>query len=69
MNKIVVGSIYVSPRSKHKIETIDHIIEVIHYARAKFGNEVHFLLGGDFNRLYVRNILDSYGALKLLQER
>ena len=38
VNKIVVGSIYVSPKSRHKIETIDHIIETIHYARAKFGN-------------------------------
>ena len=40
VNTIVVGSIYVSPRSKHKIETIDHIIETIHHARAKFANDV-----------------------------
>ena len=64
VNKIVVGSIYVSPKSRHKIETIDHIIETVHHARAKFGNDVHFLLGGDFNRLDVTEILDAYGALK-----
>ena len=64
VNKIVVGSIYVSPKSKHKIETIDHIIEAIHFARTKFGNDVHFMLGGDFNRLDVTDILDAYGALK-----
>ena len=64
VNKIVVGGVYVSPKSKFKIETIDHIIETIHYARAKFGNEVHFLLGGDFNRVDVNDILDAYGALK-----
>ena len=64
VNKIVVGSIYVSPRSRHKIGTIDHIIEVIHFARAKYGNEVHFLLGGDFNRLDVGDIIDAHGALK-----
>ena len=64
VNKIVVGSIYVSPKSRHKIETVDHIIETIHYARAKFGNDVHFILGGDFNRLDVTDILDAYGALK-----
>ena len=64
VNRIVVGSIYVSPKSRHKIDTIDHIIETIHHARAKFGNYVHFLLGGDFNRLDVSEILDAYGALK-----
>ena len=64
VNRILVGSIYVSPKSRYKMETVDHIIEVIHSARAKYGNDVHFLIGGDFNRLGVSPILDSYGALK-----
>ena len=64
VNRILVGAIYVSPRSRHKIETIDHIIEAIHSARARFGNDIYFLFGGDFNRLDVTPILDSYGALK-----
>ena len=35
VKKILVGAIYVSPRSKHKEETIDHIIEAIHAAKAQ----------------------------------
>ena len=64
VNRILVGAIYVSPRSRNKIETIDHVIDAIHTARAQFGNDVNFLIGGDFNRLDVSPILDCYGALK-----
>ena len=64
VNKIVVGSIYVSPKSRHKLETVDHIIEAIHYAKAKFGNDVNFILGGVFNRLDMTDNLDAYGDLK-----
>ena len=48
----------------YKTATIDHIIETIHLLRTKYDNEVNFLLGGDFNRLNINTILDSYGALK-----
>ena len=41
---------FIAQGSKHKMDIIDHIIETINYARSKFGNDVHFLLGGDFNR-------------------
>jgi hypothetical protein len=64
VKRIAVGSFYVSPRSRHKAETIEHIIQTIHILRAKYDNEIHFLLGGDFNRLDISDILDSYGALK-----
>ena len=64
VKRIAVGSFYVSPRSPHKTATIDHIIETIHLLRSKYDNEVNFLLGGDFNRLNINSILDSYGALK-----
>ena len=64
VKKIAVGTFYVSPRSKHKEVTIDHIIESIHLLRSKHDNQIHFLLGGDLNRLNVEPILDSYGALK-----
>ena len=39
-------------------------METIHIIRAKFTNEIKFLIGGDFNRLNVSEILESYGALK-----
>ena len=63
VRRIAIGSYYVSPRSKHKQETIDYIIETIHIIRAKYDN-ISFWIGGDFNRLDITEILDSYGALK-----
>ena len=64
VKRIAVGTFYVSPRSTHKDATIDHIIESIHILRSKYDNEIHFLLGGDLNRVNINPILDSYGALK-----
>ena len=64
VRRIAVGSYYVSPRSKHKQETIDHIIDTIQELRAKYDNDVSFLIGGDFNRTPINDVLDSYGALK-----
>ena len=61
--RIAIGSYYVSPRSKYKQETIDHIIETIHILRARY-DDIRFWIGRDFNRLVISDILDSYGALK-----
>ena len=64
IKKLVVGSIYVSPRSQFKQETVEHIIENIHYLRSIYDNDVSFLVGGDLNRIDIEPILDSYGALR-----
>ena len=64
IKRIAIASIYVSPRSKHKNETIDHIIETIHIMRAKYDNDVQFIIGGDVNRLDTTEILECYGALR-----
>ena len=64
VKRIAVGSVYLSPNSQYKAETIDHIIETIHCLRSKYDNEVNFLVGGDFNRLNISSILNAYGALK-----
>ena len=64
VKRIAVGSFYVSPNSIYKTATIDHIIETIQLLRAKYDNAINFYLGGDFNRLNINSILDSYGALK-----
>ena len=63
VKRIAVGSYYVSPRSRYQRETIGHIIDTICTLRAKYDNEVNFLIGGDFNRTEVTDILDCYGAL------
>ena len=62
-NKFAVCSYYISPKSHHKQETIEHIIDTIHNLRAIYDHEVSFIIGGDFNRTAVNDILDSYGAL------
>ena len=64
IQNIAIGSIYVSPSSKHKTATINHIIDTIHMLRAKFDNSINFLIAGDLNRLKIDRILDSYGCLK-----
>ena len=64
VKKICVGSIYISPKSKFKENTIEHIIHTIHATRAKYNNEVHFYIGGDFNRVGVQQVLRSYGGLQ-----
>ena len=63
VSKIAVGSYYISPRSNHKQATIDNIIETIHSVRAQYDNDVKFLIGGDFNKTDITDILDSYGAM------
>ena len=64
VKKLVVSSIYVSPKSAFKQATVEHIIETIHYLRSVYDNDVSFLIGGDLNKLDIEPILDSYGALK-----
>ena len=32
--------------------------------RAIYNNEIHFCIGGDFNKVDISDILESYGALK-----
>ena len=64
VKRIAIGAYYISPRSKYKQETIENIIDTIHTIRAQFDNEINFLIGGDFNRVDVTDVLDSYGALK-----
>ena len=64
LKRICIGSVYIPPRSKYKQDTIDQIIQVIHYTRAKYDNEVAFTVAGDFNRTDYTDILESYGALQ-----
>lgn len=61
---IIAASFYVAPNSSHKQETIDHIIETIHFSKSLFDGNLHFILGEDFNRLNIDSILNSLGTLK-----
>ena len=64
VKRIAVCSVYVSPKSKQKVETLEHIIETIHVLRAQYDNDINFLIGGDVNRLDINDILECYGGLK-----
>ena len=64
VRRICVAAVYIAPGSPFKEEAIDHLIHTVHLIRAKYNNEVHFLLAGDYNRVGVEEILRSYGALQ-----
>ena len=64
IKKICVGSIYIAPRSKHKQETVDHIIDVIFQMKARYGNQVNYMISGDFNKYPISDILSANGAIK-----
>ena len=64
IRKICIGSIYISPRSKYKVETIEHLTQKVHTMRATFNNKVNFCFGGDFNKVDFSEVLESYGALQ-----
>ena len=68
VKRICVGSVYIAPRSPFKDESINHIIETIHMTRARYSNDVHFIIAGDFNRVPVNEILQSYGGLQQICE-
>ena len=64
VKRICVASVYIAPRSKMKAETMNHLIQSIHFIRSKYDNEVNFVLAGDVNRTDYSDVLDAYGALK-----
>ena len=64
IRRICIGSIYISPRSKYKVETIEHLTQKVHTMRATYNNEVNFCFGGDLNKVDYSEVLESYGALQ-----
>ena len=64
IKKICIGSIYNSPGSKYKKQSVDHIVDVMFQIKAQFGNQVNFVISGDFNKYPVSDILSANGALK-----
>ena len=60
---IAVASIYYAKRTKRK-DFIDHICESYNLLLAKYGQGLHFIIAGDFNRLNINPILDLSPQLK-----
>ena len=63
VKKILVGGIYIAPRSLFKQQTIEHIIESMFYVQSRYESQVRFLIAGDFNKVNIENVLESNGAL------
>ena len=64
IKKILVAGIYISPRSKYKQETIEHIIETIHSVQSRYEHQIRFFIAGDFNKVDTEDFLESNGALQ-----
>ena len=64
IKKVVLGAIYVKPKSKKITATIDHIAEVYNSLRAKFGHGLHWILAGDTNQMKLVPILRLNKNLK-----
>ena len=57
---------YISQKSKFKSETIEHLIESLHVIKSQHDN-IHVLVLGDFNKVDISDLLDSYGQLQNIQ--
>jgi hypothetical protein len=64
IKKILVAGIYISPRSKYKQETIEHIIETMHSVQSRYEHQIRFFIAGDFNKVDTEDLLESNGALQ-----
>ena len=64
IENIAIASIYVSPTSKYKTASVNHIIDTIHLLRAQYDNRINYLIAGDLNRLKIDRILESYSSLR-----
>jgi hypothetical protein len=64
VKKILVGGIYISPRSQFKQQTVEHIIETMHSVQSQYEESVRYIIGGDFKKVDIEDILESNGALQ-----
>ena len=61
---IVVASLYYSSNFTRKDAFLDHISEAFNLVCAKYGSDIPVILGGDFNRLNIKPILNLSPDLK-----
>ena len=64
IKRIVLGAMYVKPKSKKITATIDHIADVYNTLRAKYGHGLHWILAGDTNQIKLGPILRLNHNLK-----
>ena len=56
VNEILVGGIYILPRSLHKQQIIEHIIKTIFTVQSKYEHQVRFIISGDFNKVSIEDV-------------
>ena len=61
---IVLASVYYSSKFTKKNMLIDHLSETYHILCSKYGSDLKFVFGGDFNRLNLKPILSLANDLK-----
>ena len=62
---IAVAAIYYAKRTKRK-DFVDHICEAYNVLLAKYGQGLHFIIAGDYNRLDIKPILNMSPSLSQL---
>ena len=67
IKNICISSVYISPKSRYKKQTIAHIVESIHLIRSYYDNSISFCISGDFNKYPYQEILDCLGSLQNIQ--
>ena len=69
IKRIVLGAIYVKPKSRKKTATTEHIAEVYNTLRSKYGKGLHWILAGDTNELKLGPILILNSNLKSIVKK
>ena len=64
IEKILIGAVYIAPRSQFKQEAVESIIETMHYAQSICEKQLKYFIAGDVNRTDISDILDSNGRLQ-----
>ena len=62
VKQIAVASIYYASRTKSK-DIIDHLCTAYHTLLARYGDGLHLIIAGDYNRLNIKPILDMSSSL------
>ena len=57
VKNICIASVYISPKSRFKRQTIAHIVESIQVIRSYYANEIYIWISGNFNKFPYEDIL------------
>ena len=64
IEKILVGAVYIAPRSQYKQEAVESIIETMYYAQSLYEEQLKYFIAEVVNKTNISDILDSNGRLK-----